>query len=140
MNIILVLIDSLNRGDLAAYTPSECATPNLEAFAKKAWRFDNHFVGSLPCMPARREIYAGIREFLWRPWGPLELFDVRLPRLLEDRGYATAIVTDHYGPPGEKTVLPCATRLYVEYQLGGPTAIRSMGPPMPRHGRRAFPM
>lgn len=45
-----------------------------------------------------------------------------------------AIVTDHYGPPGEKTVLPCATRLYVEYQLGGPTAIRAFtldGQPAP---------
>src|SRR5262249_20057935 len=44
------------------------------------------------------------------------------------------IVTDHYGPPGEKTVLPCATRLYVEYQLGGPTAIRAFtlsGKPAP---------
>ena len=28
--------------------------------------------------------------------GPLEPFDVRLPRLLEAHGYATAIVTDHY--------------------------------------------
>ena len=35
------------------------ATPNLQAFAERAWRFDNHFVGSLPCMPARREIFAG---------------------------------------------------------------------------------
>lgn len=96
MNIVLVLIDSLNRSALSAYGPSEIATPNLDAFAHRARRFDNHFVGSLPCMPARREIFAGIREVLWRPWGPLEPFDERLPRLLEKRGYATAIVTDHY--------------------------------------------
>jgi len=45
-----------------------------------------------------------------------------------------AIVTSHYGPPGEKTVLPCASRLYVEYQLGGPAAIRAFtldGKPAP---------
>ena len=96
MNIILVLIDSLNKSALSAYGETEVATPNITAFAEKAWRFDNHFVGSLPCMPARREIFAGFQEMVWRPWGPLEAFDARLPRLLEQQGYATAIVTDHY--------------------------------------------
>ena len=96
MNIILVLIDSLNRHALQAYAPTPFETPNLTAFAERACRFDNHFIGSMPCMPARREIFTGRHEMLWRPWGPLEPFDQRLPRLLEDRGYSTAIVTDHY--------------------------------------------
>lgn len=96
LNIVLVLIDSLNRHHLSSYASNSIATPNLDAFARKAWRFDNHFVGSLPCMPARREIFAGRKEMMWRPWGPLEAFDARLPRLLEDKGYSTAIVTDHY--------------------------------------------
>jgi len=96
MNIILVLIDSLNRQQLSAYGSSNVATPNLDAFARRSWRFDRHFVGSLPCMPARREIFAGFCEMLWRPWGPLEPFDARLPKLLLARGYRTAIVTDHY--------------------------------------------
>src|SRR5262245_57871578 len=96
MNVILILIDSLNRHHLTAYGPSAVATPSLEAFARKAWRFDNHFVGSLPCMPARREIFSGFKELMWRPWGPLEAFDARLPKLLEAGGYSTAIVTDHY--------------------------------------------
>ncbi|GLV54267.1 sulfatase [Dictyobacter sp. S3.2.2.5] len=96
MNILLVLIDSLNRHQLAAYGATAAATPNLSAFARKAWRMDNHFVGSLPCMPARREIFSGTQEFMKRPWGPLEPFDQRLPRLVEQQGYTTAIVTDHY--------------------------------------------
>lgn len=96
MNIILVLIDSMNRSALSAYGGTEIATPNLETFADRAWRFDNHFVGSLPCMPARREIFSGMMNMQWRPWGPLEPFDLRLPKLLEREGYSTAIVTDHY--------------------------------------------
>ncbi|WP_375451679.1 sulfatase [uncultured Devosia sp.] len=96
MNIILVLIDSVNRNALSAYGGTEFATPNLQAFADRAWRFDNHFVGSLPCMPARREIFAGVMNMQWRQWGPLEPFDYRLPKLLEAAGYTTAIVTDHY--------------------------------------------
>lgn len=47
-------------------------------------------------MPARRELYCGTREFLWRPWGPLEPFDDPLARILERNGYRTGIVTDHY--------------------------------------------
>ncbi len=96
MNIVLVLIDSLDRSALSTYGPTRVATPNLDRFAKRAWRFDNHFVGSLPCIPARREIFAGFKEMLWRPWGPLEPFDVRMPRLLQQNGYTTALVTDHH--------------------------------------------
>lgn len=96
MNVVLILIDSLNRGDLPAYGGDAVETPSLDRLAARAWRFDNDFVGSLPCMPARRELFAGFKELLWRPWGPLERFDARLPRLLEREGYATAIVTDHY--------------------------------------------
>ncbi len=96
MNIVFVLIDSLNRHDLSAYGSSAIATPNLDAFAKRSWRCDNHFVGSLACIPARREIFAGFKEMMWRPWGPLEPSDARLPKLLEAEGYTTGLVTDHY--------------------------------------------
>lgn len=96
MNVILILIDSLNRHKLSFYNATRVHTPNLDAFAKRAWRMDNHFVGSLPCMPARREIFTGQKEMMWRPWGPLEYGDPRLPRLLSAQGVSTAIVTDHY--------------------------------------------
>lgn len=97
MNIVLVLIDSLNRDCLSAYNnDSQIDTPNLDRFAQTAQQFDNHFVGSLPCMPARREIFAGQKEMMWRPWGPLEPVDKRLPKLLEDQDYSTALITDHY--------------------------------------------
>lgn len=97
MNIILILVDSLNKHCLKAYNPdTPCRTPTLDAFAERATLFDNHYIGSLPCMPARREIFAGRKEFLWRPWGSLEVFDPRLPVIVRDAGYNTGIVTDHY--------------------------------------------
>lgn len=95
-NVILVLADSLRRDQLAAYGGPPETAPNLNRFAGRGHLFRNHFVGSLPCMPARREIFSGRREFLWRPWGPLEPFDRRGPRLLAAAGYRTGIVTDHY--------------------------------------------
>lgn len=97
MNIILVLVDSLNKDCLSVYNPDTvCKTPNITALAKRSLVFENHFVGSLPCMPARREIMAGRKEFLWRPWGGMEVFDPRLPRVIGSAGYNTAMVTDHY--------------------------------------------
>ena len=96
VNVLLVLVDSLNRADVPAYGGTSVAMPNLGRLARRAWRFDNHFVGSLPCMPARREIFTGFKELMWRPWGGLEPGDRRLPRLIEAAGLSTAIVTDHY--------------------------------------------
>ncbi|KMW58835.1 Choline-sulfatase [Candidatus Rhodobacter oscarellae] len=97
MNIIFVLVDSLNKEALSVYNPdTPCRTPNLAGFAAKSHVFDNYFISSLPCMPARREISAGRKDFLWRPWGPLEIFDPRLPREIQKQGYNTGLVTDHY--------------------------------------------
>jgi arylsulfatase A-like enzyme len=99
MNVIFICIDSLNRHFLQAYgQPIELAVaaPNLERFAAKAAVFDTHYAGSLPCMPARREYFAGIQEFLWRPWGPMEPFDVSLALAARRAGAITQLVTDHY--------------------------------------------
>jgi arylsulfatase A-like enzyme len=96
VNVLLVLVDSLNRSEVPAYGGASVAMPNLDRLARRAWRFDNHFVGSLPCMPARREIFAGRKELMWRPWGGLEPDDARLPRLVEAAGHRTVVVTDHY--------------------------------------------
>ena len=96
MNVILVLIDSLNRHYLESYGAAEGSTPNFARFARRALRFDNHFVGSLPCMPARRELFTGRKDFLWRPWGHVEPFDTLLPHVASEHGYKTMLITDHY--------------------------------------------
>ena len=97
MNIILVLVDSLNKHCLQLYNPdSVCRTPHLDKFAQQSFVFDNHFVGSLPCMPARRDMFTGRKEFMWRPWGSLEVLDARMPRIVQSAGLNTAIITDHY--------------------------------------------
>jgi arylsulfatase A-like enzyme len=101
-NVLLITIDSLRRDFLGAYADRphpldyEVATPNLDRFADRALVFENHYAGSLPCMPQRREFMCGIREFLWRPWGPVEPFDETVPALAGDAGATTQLVTDHY--------------------------------------------
>ena len=96
MKVITILMDSLNRHCLGPYGNKFVKTPNLDRFARKAAIFDSHFVGSLPCMPARRELMTGRKEFFWRGWGPLEPFDKPVAVEAKKLGAVTAMVTDHY--------------------------------------------
>ncbi len=95
-NAICILMDSLNRHFLPAYNQTPVLTPNLERLAQRAVTFDRCFVGSMPCMPARRDLWTGNQEFLWRPWGSLEPWDEPLPRTLGRAGVFTGLVSDHY--------------------------------------------
>lgn len=94
-NVIVVLLDSLNRHMLGAYGGREFETPNLDRFAQRAVTFDSHFVGSLPCMPARHDILCGALDFLWKPWGSIELWEEPITQPLRRAGVTTMLVTDH---------------------------------------------
>ncbi len=94
-NAIVVLLDSLNRHMLGAYGGREFETPNLDRFAARALRFENHFVGSLPCMPARHDILCGALDFLWKPWGSIEVWEAPITYALRLADVTTMLVTDH---------------------------------------------
>lgn len=97
MRTIFILMDSLNRHYLSSYRESWIQTPNLDRLAEKGVVFDNHFSGSLPCMPARREMMTGRVNFLETRWGPIEPWDRTVPRLLrEQAGVHSHLITDHY--------------------------------------------
>lgn len=96
MRSILFLSDSVNRRMLKLYNESGLDLPNLRRLAERSVVFDNHWVGSAPCMPARRDIMTGRLNFLERGWGPIEPFDDTLPMLLRDGGISTHMFTDHY--------------------------------------------
>jgi arylsulfatase A-like enzyme len=94
MRAIFVLFDSLNRLAVGAYG-GKLPTPNFDRFARRAVTFDTHYVGSLPCMPARRDIHTGRLNFPHRSWGPLEPFDNSFAEILKDSGIHSHLVTDH---------------------------------------------
>ncbi|MGH7949871.1 MAG: sulfatase [Candidatus Binataceae bacterium] len=94
-NAIVVLLDSLNRHMLGVYGGVEFSTPNLDEFARRAVRFDWHFSGSLPCIPARHDILCGALDFLWKPWGSIELWERPLTAHLRGAGVVTKLVSDH---------------------------------------------
>jgi arylsulfatase A-like enzyme len=94
-NLVVVLLDSLNRHLLGAYGSDEFATPRLDGFARSALRFSGHHAGSLPCMPARHDILVGALDFPWRPWGSIEIWEDAVTRALRARGVTTMLVSDH---------------------------------------------
>ncbi len=96
MKVVFVLFDSLVRQALGCYGGVEAKTPNFDRLAARGIVFDNHFVGSLPCMPARRDIHTGRINFLHRGWGPMEPFDHSFAAMLRDSGIPTHLITDHY--------------------------------------------
>lgn len=96
MRTILVLMDSLNREYLKPYNPdSWVITPNINQFAEDSLICDKHYVGSAPCMPARRDFLTGRLNFLDRNWGPMEPFDCSLPKILKENNIFSHIITDH---------------------------------------------
>ena len=94
-NLVVVLMDSLNRHLLEAYGSAEFATPHLKQFSQDALRFTAHHAGSLPCMPARHDILVGALDFPWRPWGSIEVWEDSICRDLRQRGVTTMLVSDH---------------------------------------------
>ena len=96
MKVVLVLFDSLNRHLLGAYGGTRIKTPNFDRLAQRTMTFEKHYTGSLPCMPARRDMQTGRLSFLHRSWGPLEPFDNSFPEMLFKHGVYSHLVTDHY--------------------------------------------
>jgi arylsulfatase A-like enzyme len=96
MKAIMVMFDSLNRRMLEPYGCEWVQTPNFRRLAERTACFDTSYVGSMPCMPARREIHTGRYNFLHRSWGPLEPFDDSMLEILQQHGTRTHLATDHY--------------------------------------------
>lgn len=96
MRTVVILMDTLKREMMEVYNKNTWVkTPNITNFSKEATTFDNHWVGSAPCMPARRDILTGRLNFLERSWGPIEPFDITLPKVLAEKDVFSHIVTDH---------------------------------------------
>lgn len=90
------MFDSLSRHYLSPYGNDWVRTPNFQRLAERSVTFDRCYVGSMPCIPARRELHTGRYNFLHRSWGPLEPFDDSMPEILTSNGVYTHMATDHY--------------------------------------------
>ncbi len=137
MKAIVVLSDSLNRHFLPPYGNRWVIAPNIRRFAEMSVVFDNHWIGSAPCMPARRDMLTGRLNFLERGWGGVEPFDVPFPRLLRDEaGVFCHMETDHYHyfhVGGENYHMPFNTYTFHRGQEADTMVSRVTMPEEPEH-------
>ncbi len=97
MRTIFLVMDSLNRHFLDCYGGGgKSITPNLDRLAGRGVVFENHWCGSMPCMPARREMMTGRLNFLETPWSPIMPWDKCLPDILRKKNVYSHMITDHY--------------------------------------------
>lgn len=95
MKAIMVMFDTLRRDMLEPYGCDWTITPNFRRLAGSSVQFEQCYVGSMPCMPARRELHTGRLNFLHRSWGPIEPFDDSMPEILKKGGVYTHLISDH---------------------------------------------
>ena len=95
MRAIMVMFDTLTRDYLPAYGNDWVHAPNFSRLEEHSITFDQFYGGSMPCMPARRELHTGKYNFMHRGWGPLEPFDYSVFEALGDKGIYSHLVTDH---------------------------------------------
>ncbi|WP_454855269.1 sulfatase [Rhizobium binxianense] len=95
MRLIFVLFDTLNRHMLQPYG-GDIETPNFQRLADRTVTFDRHYVGSMPCIPARRDIMTGRVSFFHRSWGPMEPWELSFCAGLREKGIHSHLITDHY--------------------------------------------
>ena len=59
MNVVYIDIDSLRPDHIGCYGYEGPTTPNIDAFAADAVRFENAYVANSPCMPSRAAFLSG---------------------------------------------------------------------------------
>lgn len=95
MRVIQVMFDTLSKDYLPNYGNDWVIAPNFKRLENHCCRFDECYGGSMPCMPARRELHTGQYNFLHRSWGPLEPFDFSVFEELKKNNIYTHLVSDH---------------------------------------------
>ena len=64
MRTVNVMFDTLCRRFLSNYGNDWIQTPNFQRLEQHCIRFENFYGGSMPCMPARRELHTVRYNFL----------------------------------------------------------------------------
>lgn len=93
MNVIWIIADTFRKDHLGCYGNQTIHTPSLDALAERSMRFNRHYAGAFPTMPARADFYTGRWSACFMGWAPMPDNQTTLPRLLA-KDYHTAAVVD----------------------------------------------
>jgi arylsulfatase A-like enzyme len=95
-NVVLVMADDQGWGDMAYYGHPHLKTPNFDAMAREAVRFDRFYAAAPVCSPTRGSVMTGRHpnRFACFQWGhPLRPQEVTVAHALRKAGYRTG----HFG-------------------------------------------
>ncbi|MBN9520236.1 sulfatase [bacterium] len=106
-NILLILSDDHSAAHVGCYGNKDIRTPNLDAFAKTATRFERYYVGTPQCVPSRATIMTGrsaIAVQNTRFSAPLAAEYHTFPELLKQRaGYFAGVAGRSFHLDGAAT-------------------------------------
>jgi arylsulfatase A-like enzyme len=99
-NVIIFIMDDLGYGDIGSYGAPDVRTPNIDRLAREGVRLTYFYANGANCSPTRTALITGQyqqRFAIEAPLPPGTDFGLRpsntsLPRLLRQRGYATALI------------------------------------------------
>ncbi|MDZ7617800.1 MAG: sulfatase-like hydrolase/transferase, partial [Patescibacteria group bacterium] len=101
-NLIWIMADDLGYGDLGCYGQKVIRTPRLDQMAREGVRFTQFYAGATVCAPSRSVLMTGQHHGRTRVRGnagrmnplaqALRPDDVTVAKVLQDAGYATALV------------------------------------------------
>ena len=94
MNIIWIVSDTFRRDHLGAYGNENIHTPALDSMALKSVRFNRHYAGSFPTMPARADHATGLWTMSFMGWEKLPHNVTTLAEVLAEGGFHTAASVD----------------------------------------------
>ena len=99
-NIVLILMDDLGYGDIGSFGVPDAKTPNIDRLAREGVRLTDFYANGANCSPTRTGFITGRyqqRFSIEQPIPPAAAIgllpsETSLPRLLKQRGYATALI------------------------------------------------
>ena len=94
MNIIWIVADTFRQDHLGAYGNKTIHTPVLDRLAARSVRFDRHYAGGFPTMPARADHATGRWTMSFMQWEKLPEDGPTLAQILAEKGWHTAAVVD----------------------------------------------
>jgi len=99
-NIVLILMDDLGYADIGSFGVADAKTPNIDRLAREGVKLTDFYANGANCSPTRTGFITGRyqqRFGIEQPIPPaaatgLLPSETSLPRLLHQRGYATALI------------------------------------------------
>ncbi len=147
MNVLLIDIEDCNAGVWGCYGNTICKTPNIDAFARTAVRFDSAYCQAICCNPSRTSFLSGLRPMSTHVFSNGDVMNehlpagtVTLPEMFKTKGFTTADIGKlfHRIDYAEKQMASFDRIEFYEKPQGwhGPGPILGFTPP-PREGPAA---